>query len=148
EGIAGVKAAVEYLTDLGRNVVPGTSSRRKALEAAYAAIAEYERGLGQRLLAGLTSLKHLHVLGITDATPLEERVPTISFIPGRRSPRAVAEHLDRHDIFVWHGNFYALELSEALGLEPEGMVRIGLLHYNTSAEVDRSLAALADLDRK
>jgi selenocysteine lyase/cysteine desulfurase len=59
---------------------------------------------------------------------------------------AVAEHLDRRGIFVWHGNFYALALSEALGLEPAGMVRIGLLHYNTAAEIERLVAALAELD--
>ena len=47
---------------------------------------------------------------------------------------------------MWHGNFYALPLTEALGLEPEGVVRIGLLHYNTTDEVDRLLAALAEFD--
>ena len=50
--------------------------------------------------------------------------------------------LARHGIFVWHGNFYALALSESLGLEPQGMVRIGLLHYNTAGEVDRLLDVL------
>jgi selenocysteine lyase/cysteine desulfurase len=50
-------------------------------------------------------------------------------------------------IFVWHGNFYAQSLSEDLGLEPAGMVRVGLLHYNTDAEVDRLLAALAELEQ-
>ena len=55
------------------------------------------------------------------------------------------EHLDRRGIFVWHGNFYALNLSETLGLEPHGMVRIGLLHYNTADEVDRLLDALREL---
>jgi selenocysteine lyase/cysteine desulfurase len=73
-------------------------------------------------------------------------VPTISLTHARRSPREVVQHLDRHGIFAWHGNFYALALSEALGLEPEGMVRIGLLHYNTSEEVKRLLAALQALE--
>ncbi len=62
------------------------------------------------------------------------------------SPHEVAERLAEQGIFVWHGNFYALPLTEALGLEPEGVVRIGLLHYNTTGEVDRLLAALAELE--
>ncbi|MBA19864.1 MAG: cysteine desulfurase-like protein, partial [Planctomycetes bacterium] len=48
-------------------------------------------------------------------------------------------------IFAWSGNFYALPLSEALGLEPDGALRVGLLHYNTSGEVDRLVAALEEL---
>ncbi|NRB12072.1 MAG: cysteine desulfurase-like protein, partial [Candidatus Thalassarchaeum sp.] len=47
--------------------------------------------------------------------------------------------------FVWEGNFYALELTEALGLEPEGVLRVGVLHYNTMDEVDRFLDELADI---
>jgi selenocysteine lyase/cysteine desulfurase len=53
--------------------------------------------------------------------------------------------LAQRGIFVWHGNYYALPLTEELGLEPGGMVRIGLLHYNTAEEVDRLLEALREL---
>ena len=59
--------------------------------------------------------------------------------------QAVAERLAQRGIFVWHGNFYALRLSEMLGTEPDGMVRIGLLHYNTADEVTRLLTALREL---
>ena len=58
----------------------------------------------------------------------------------------LASRLAEQGIFVWHGNFYALPLTEALGLEPDGLVRIGLLHYNTEEEVDRLLAALAAIE--
>jgi selenocysteine lyase/cysteine desulfurase len=57
----------------------------------------------------------------------------------------VATHLANQGIFVWHGNYYALSLTEQLGLEPGGMVRVGFLHYNTAEEVDRLLRALAEL---
>jgi selenocysteine lyase/cysteine desulfurase len=53
--------------------------------------------------------------------------------------------LAARDIFAWHGNYYALPLTEALGVEPDGMVRVGLLHYNTAHEVARLVAALAEL---
>ena len=54
--------------------------------------------------------------------------------------------VDRRGIYVWNGNFYALPWSEYLGLEPDGVVRIGLLHYNTSAEIARLMAALRELE--
>ena len=64
------------------------------------------------------------------------------------TPEALADHLAQRGIFVWHGNYYALPLTEALDLEPEGMVRIGLLHYNTTDEVDRLLAELDELETR
>jgi selenocysteine lyase/cysteine desulfurase len=48
-------------------------------------------------------------------------------------------------MFAWHGNYYALHLTESLGLEPEGMLRVGLVHYNTPTEVERLLEALRGL---
>lgn len=146
EGIAGTLAAVNYLTDLGRSLDPAATQRRQCLKAAYTAIAEHERELARQLLAGLAELRRIKVHGITDAGRRHERVPTVSLNHDRLPPRAVAEHLDRHGVFVWHGNFYALALSEALGREPEGMVRIGLLHYNTAEEVQRLLSALRELE--
>jgi len=69
--------------------------------------------------------------------------------PGRRfASRELAEHLGNRGIFVWAGNFYAQPLTEALGLEPDGLVRIGLLHYNTHEEVQRLLSLLLDVDRR
>jgi len=85
----------------------------------------------------------VRVWGIADPARVAERVPTVSITHARRSPRALAAELGAHGIWVWNGNYYALELSRALGREPDGMVRIGCLHYNTAAEVDRLLAALA-----
>ncbi len=146
EGIAGTLAAVEYLTELGRFYGNGASSRRDALLSAYSVIGAYEQQLAARLLEGLAKLPSIRVWGITQTSRLHERVPTVSFTHARRSAREVAEFLADRGIFVWHGNYYALSLTEALGLEPEGMVRVGLLHYNTAEEIDRLLAALAELN--
>ncbi len=145
EGIAGTLAAIEYLAKLGRTAVPEASDRRSALEAAYAAISEYERGLAGHLLRGLEELPRVKVWGIKDPGRLRDRVPTVSFTHARHSPLQVAQYLAERGIFVWHGNYYALPLTEALDLEPDGMVRIGLLHYNTIEEVDRLLEVLAGL---
>ncbi len=145
EGIAGALAAVDYLAELGRLFEPGRRGRRGALEAAYRGIAAYERGLCAELLAGLASLPEVTVWGIADPGRWDERVPTVSITHGRLAPEEVARRLASRGIFVWQGNYYALPVTEALGLEPEGMVRIGLLHYNTSEEVERLLAAMGEL---
>ncbi len=142
EGIAGVGAAIDYLTELGRRA-GATGGRREALDAAYHAIVAYERSLCSRLLSGLARIDDVSVWGIADPARVAERVPTVSITHARLSPRALAAELGAHGIWVWNGNYYALELSRALGREPDGMVRIGCLHYNTPAEVDRLLAALA-----
>jgi cysteine desulfurase family protein (TIGR01976 family) len=147
EGIAGVLAAIDYLAELG-GAVAGDDSlpRREALKQAYAAIGEYERSLVQRLLTGLAEIEGLTVYGITDPARLHERAPTVSFTHARRSAADLAEYLGERGLYTWHGNYYALGLTESLGLEPQGMLRVGLVHYNTAEEVDRLLAILRDLN--
>lgn len=137
ECIAGVRSCIDYLADLGDG-----ADRRAKRRSALLRIGDYERGLGQRLLEGLAKIPDVKVLGIADPARWKERVPTVSIVHAKQPAKAVAEHLARQALFVWHGNFYALALSETLGLEPQGMVRIGLLHYNTADEVDRLLDAL------
>ncbi len=142
EGIAGALAAVEYLADLGRKLQPEATDRRTALEAAYQGIGQYEGRLAARLIEGLVELPDVKVWGITDPSRFDERVPTLAITHRRLTPDQLARRLGQEGIFVWHGNFYALPLTEALGLEPDGMVRIGLLHYNTEEEVQRLLSVL------
>lgn len=145
ECLAGVGAAIEYLAGLGRTIDPQARDRRGALAAAYQAIRLYEEALSQRFLEGMAELPAFQVRGITELSRLGERVATFGLRPAHWAPVDVAEALASRGIFVWHGNFYALPLTEALGLEPEGLVRIGFLHYNTVEEVDHLLAALRNL---
>ena len=59
------------------------------------------------------------------------------------SPEQLAEALADENIFTWNGNFYAVSLSERLGVEPTGgLLRIGLVHYNTLEEIDRCMRVL------
>jgi cysteine desulfurase family protein (TIGR01976 family) len=138
--IAGVGAAVDYLASLGDG-----GTRRAKLKSAFAGIEIMERDLGAKLIAGLASIPEVNVWGITDPNRCAERVPTVSFTHRKHKPRAIAEFLGARGIFVWHGNYYALPLTEALGLEPDGMVRVGLLHYNNAEEVDRLISAVREL---
>lgn len=155
EALAGMTAAVDYLASVGRRFgtefaasFSSLENRRRELEAAMTAIQTYERGLCQQLVAGLQMIPGLQVYGITDPDRFNERAPTVSFIMEGLTPRQVAQRLDQANIFVWDGNFYALAVTERLGLEDRGgLVRVGLAHYNTAEEVETLLGVLADMPR-
>ena len=112
---------------------------------AFDRIAAHERALGAALITGLGAIEEVRLLGITDLERLDERAPTLSFVHARLPSRDVAARLAEQGIFTWPGHHYALTLSERLGLEPDGMLRVGPLHYNTLAEVERLVAAVAAL---
>jgi cysteine desulfurase family protein (TIGR01976 family) len=139
ECLAGVLAAINYLASLG-----GGGQRKSALDEGFRQIVDYETGLARQFLEGASAIKDLTVYGITSLERLAQRAPTFSLRKQGLSPNKLATELAAKGIFVWHGNYYALELSEQLGMEPEGMVRVGMVHYNTPAEIDRLLQALAE----
>ncbi len=146
EGIAGTLAAVEYLAAIGRSVDPKATSRRAGIIAAYKAIHEYEVGMMQQFLRGLQELKSIKLYGISDPKRLNERTATFAVRHSQLSPNELNEHLSKREIYAWCGTFYALGLMESLGIEPQKMVRVGMLHYNTTEEVSKLLAALRELD--
>ena len=142
EGVAGAAAAVDYIASLAP--VGAGGSRRDRLAAAYRRIASHEEALCRRLLTGLAALP-VQVHGLADPGRVTERAPTVAFTHRSRTPAEIAGWLGERGVQLWHGNYYALELSLALGREPDGMVRVGLLHYNSADEVDRLLALLGEL---
>jgi len=123
ELLAGFVAAVAYLNEVG-----------------WDAIRTHEQALGQHFLDGLPERCELFGL-----RTMEGRVPTFAFRVEGLTPHAVSERLGERGIAVWDGDYYAVEAMKALGLQPEGAVRAGFVHYNTPAEVDRLLEALAGL---
>jgi cysteine desulfurase family protein (TIGR01976 family) len=142
EGLAGVAAAIDYLADLGEPA----PSRRQRLLSAMVKIREHESALGRRLLDGLAARPHFRVWGITRQDRLAWRAPTISLTAKDRTPAEMAEHLAAREIYGWDGHAYALELVEGLGLkESGGVLRLGLVHYNTAEEVDAVLAAFDEM---
>jgi len=153
EAMAGTTAAVNYLAGVGEvygapfnGGFPGFSGRRLRLKTAMAAIHTYEARMGARLIEGLRAVPGLKIWGITNPAQFQCRVPTVSFTMEGFTPRRIAEHLGRAGIFTWNGNFYALAVTERLGLEETGgVLRVGLAHYSTIEEIGRLLEALADL---
>ena len=143
ELIAGIAAAVDYLASVGRHHDPSVTDRRSALLAAYRVTHQHEMSLLARLLEGLRTIPGVRIFGITDPARFSERCSTISIRIGDHHPTAIAKFLGDRGIFTWDGNYYALNLTERLGVESTGgLLRIGLVHYNTPDEVDRLLAAL------
>ena len=143
ELIAGIHAAVDYIAELGRRCDPSVENRRAALLAAYWSTVAYERSLVSKLIEGLLAIPGLRVFGITDPNRFAERCSTVSFRLAKGTPTDAATFLGERGIFTWDGNFYALNLTERLGVEKSGgVLRVGLVHYNTAEEVERLLSAL------
>ncbi|MDX6341144.1 MAG: hypothetical protein QOH87_1282 [Trebonia sp.] len=149
--LAGVTAAVDHLAALATHASPGPAapapgaspaSRRERVLTSMAAVEAYEAALFARLAGGLAKLDRVTLYG-----KAARRAPTAFFGVAGVTPRAVAEHLAARGVNVWDGDNYAYELCTALGLEPDGAVRAGLVHYNDASDVDRLLDGVADLAR-
>ncbi|MFZ2095408.1 MAG: aminotransferase class V-fold PLP-dependent enzyme [Anaerolineales bacterium] len=156
EGICGVLGALEYIEWVGEtfgaeqleHYAGEYSGRRLNFKLGMSAIRSYEFGLSRALLDILAETPGVTIYGITDTKRLEERVPTCAFTLKGKSPRQVAEELDEANIYIWDGNYYALTVTERLGLEESGgMVRVGPVHYNTAEEIQRFGEVLAKINQ-
>ena len=147
ELLAGAAAAADYLGWLGE-LTGSSGSLADRITGAYQAATAYEMPLAQQLIDGLRAIPGVEVQGISDPRCLAERVPTVSMTHRGHPNSALARALAAQGINVWSGHNYALELTRRLGLdEKEGVLRIGLAHYNSADEIERILAALQALLR-
>ncbi len=143
EGMAGTAAAVEYFAWIGETMAGGQGDRRQKVRAGMTAIAAYEQTLAKYLVRGLQSLPGVTVNGITAADAMPRRGPTVAFTHERHAPDDIARALAAANIFAWSGHNYAVEVAKSLGIyESGGAVRVGPVHYNTIAELDRLFEAL------
>ncbi|WP_016951171.1 cysteine desulfurase-like protein [Anabaena sp. PCC 7108] len=138
-----------FLTEPGQpnyELASAYHSRRAALLAAMSAIQQYERELSKKLISGLLEIPGLRVYGITEPRQFIWRTPTVSIRIEGKTPADVAKILAEKGIFCWHGNFYAIELTEKLGVETTGgLLRIGLAHYNSVEEIEQLLSVLVEI---
>jgi cysteine desulfurase family protein (TIGR01976 family) len=123
EALAGVAAAAEYTSSVG-----------------WERVRAHEDGLMGRALDGLRAMD-----GVTLYGDAGDRTPTLMFNVAGRSSAETAAALAEREIAVWHGNYYAWELEQVLGLAPHGAVRAGFVHYNDESDADRLVAAVGEL---
>jgi cysteine desulfurase family protein (TIGR01976 family) len=158
EGIAGLLGTLEYLAWVGETfgsefanayAPDGYSERRLVFKQAMSAIRSYEFDLSHALLQTLEAVPGLRLFGPCDSTHLDWRVPTFSFTLEGHSAEEVALELDADNIYTWDGNFYALSVTERLGLEKPGggLLRVGGVHYNTKEEVAKLGEALLKISK-
>lgn len=144
ETIHATGEAIEYLRNLGLEYgadyaepFAGMAGNRLEIHAGMAALRAYEQGLVQSLIEGLEETPGVKIYGITDPERFAERVPTVVFTREGFLPGQIAEHMAKHGIYVWSGDYYAMEVMHRLGHAEHGMLRVGLAHYNTHDEVER-----------
>ncbi|MDQ6612154.1 MAG: cysteine desulfurase-like protein [Gemmatimonadota bacterium] len=131
EGIIGAAAAVNFLASLAPQSL---SSRRERLQATFAALHERGEHMLQELFSGLATIPEVVIFGPPAGTP---RTPTVSFRVNGFGSQQVAEFLAHRGVYVSNGDFYASTVARRLGMEQEGLVRVGCVCYNTSEEVSR-----------
>ncbi|MFA4965073.1 MAG: cysteine desulfurase-like protein [Thermoleophilia bacterium] len=153
EGLAGTAAAIEFIADLGerhlgmvRDRLPaGLTGRRRAVVAGMLAAEAHEQPLASWLREQLGGLPGVTLYGPPEGSP---RTSTVSFTLDGFSAAEACRALGARGFFTWDGHFYALRLVELLGLlERGGLIRVGLAPYNTAAELERLVQAVADLSR-
>jgi len=153
EGIAGILAAVEYFAEIGRTMAGDYlknwsqfSGRRQHVHAAMELLFDYEKTLAARLIDGLLEIDGVTIQGISDKDAEDRRVPTVSFTHESIAADAIAAALAEQNIFVWSGDFYAVDSARTLGVyDTGGTLRVGPVHYNSLEEIDELLQAVRDL---
>lgn len=150
ESEAGTMGALDYIAWIGKTYPPakapsGTfrSARAATLHAGMTATQDYEAELSKFMLDGLLARTDIDFYGIREKERVHQRAPTFAIRKHGETPEATATRLGEQGICVWNGNYYALNLTERLGVEESGgMVRIGFAHYNTKEEIQRFLDVL------
>ncbi len=128
-GLAGLKAAVEFLLEVG-----------------VAAVARHEGELIQRLIKGLANIDGVTVYG---HPKLEQRGAAISFNLQGVDPSEVGFVLDQeYGISVRVGLHCAPDAHRTIGTYPVGTVRVSPGYFTQKADIDRFLAAVAELARQ
>ena len=142
EGLAGVRAAVDWIASLAGGDAGG-QTRRERLKHAYQAIEAHESALFEALEEGLRGTPGVRFYGVAKGSP---RTPTAAFTISGCTPGDAARALGEEGVFVWNGDFYATTVCDALGLSDcGGLIRAGLAPYSTDEDVQRLVEGAARL---
>ena len=137
--ISAIPSTIKYIISLSGN----SSPTRKNLELAYQNIVEYENELSRYFLQKVSALTHVKLYGLSDVNDVAKRTPTFGLTVNGKTSHQVAEYLAKHGIFSWSGHFYALDVVREYNLEKDGLLRIGMLHYNTKREIKELISVLS-----
>ncbi len=142
ELLAGLTATVDYYAEVGE-MAGASGSRREKIHEAYRIAVDHEAPLGLRLIEGLQKIEGLTIHGITDPRRVEHRVPTVSFTVDGITPKSLVGLCNAENIFFWAGHNYAWEVVHFLGIPAsQGVVRVGIAHYNSMMEVEETLESI------
>jgi cysteine desulfurase family protein (TIGR01976 family) len=137
-GCAGI---AEYLINIGTQL-GSVGNNRQRMQTAFDHFAKHEDMLAEKLLNYLRGKKQVRIIGL-DNVSNGNRMPTVSFVVANQSSEAIVRHMDKFNIGIRFGDFYAKRLIETLGLQSHGgVVRISIAHYNTAGEIDRLIQHL------
>jgi selenocysteine lyase/cysteine desulfurase len=150
EGIAGAAAAVDFYASLvcGTGVPPlnlsqdARATRRAHLQSTYAGLRAHSGPQVKYLWEALGSINAVRLYG---PPPEVERTPTVSFTVKNVTSTNVARRLADRGLFASHGDFYAETVVDRLGLQPEGLVRVGCACYTSDEEVSRLIEAVREI---
>lgn len=149
EGIAGAAEAVDFVAQTGERFsnsfqenIKNPKSRRAKIVAGLLTFDSYEQELTNFLLKELSDIPTITIYGPPEGVP---RTSTVSFTFEGYNSRLVAQYLDRNNLLVWDGDFFATTLVDRLGIQDQGgLVRIGIAPYNTKEELIRVIEVLKD----
>ncbi len=140
-GCAGI---ADYLVEVGTQL-GSTGNKRQRMQLAFDHFAQHEDALANKLLDYLRGKTRVRVIGHDHASD-GNRMPTVSFVVAGAASETIVRHMDKFNIGIRFGDFYAKRLIETLGLQSHGgVVRISIAHYNTAAEIDRLIEHLDEL---
>jgi cysteine desulfurase family protein (TIGR01976 family) len=145
ELLAGLAATVDYFAELGTGC-GADGSRRDRVTASFAHIGEHETALARQLVDGIATIEGLKIHGISAPDRFAWRVPTVSFTIEGIGSKTLVKLLNEENIFCWAGHNYAWQMVHELGIDPgDGVVRIGMAHYNTPVEIGETVGHIAAL---
>ena len=140
-GCAGI---ADYLHDMG-TALGAAGSTRQRMQTAFDAFAQHEDWLAEQLLSYLRCKRDVRIIG-HDRVSSGNRMPTISFVVTGQHSESIVRHLDKFNIGIRFGDFYARRLIEALNLNAQGgVVRVSMAHYNTVEEISRLIGHLEEV---
>jgi selenocysteine lyase/cysteine desulfurase len=143
EFAAGCVGIADYFDALhAHHKLEPANSFHARLQRVYKLIMAHEARLAEKVESFLKSKPGVRIVGRKPSS--DGRIaPVIAFhVPGKSSAE-IAARLNASQIAIGNSDFWAARLIKALGLTAEdGVVRIGLAHYNDDRDVERLIAAL------